>query len=375
VANFVENPLGGFDRLFVLRGEDGLPVAHAFLFRLEVALAGAFVPFGGIASVGVAPEHRGRGLARTLLEGLHARAAEEGLLGTLLYAFRQGFYRRFGYGRTGLNVILDAHPASFPSDPSHARVRPARTAADLAAIEALHTASLLQGTLGHRRSALAWERLRARHGREWLVAESLERVVGYAWADRGCTEAHAHVALAIGDLVAEDDDAERAIFSWISSQRDQVQRVVWQAPAHAASRLDLVDSDRHRAGTESIEHAIGTVALGPMVRLGDDVAAFLRGRRWPCDGATSIAMVDAGGHRTARFAIRVAEREAIVDELPTSAEPDLEGTAMDVASLLAGGVALRDLPRLRRRAPVAGPRAVDLEAFFALPPTWVTDAF
>ena len=218
--------------------------------------------------------------------------------------------------------------------------------------------------------------MRAREGREWLVAESRDRAVGYAWADRGCTEAHAHVALAIGDLVAEGGDAERALFSWVSAQRDQVQRVVWQVPAHAAARLDLVDPDRHRAGTESIEHPIGTVALGPMVRLGDDLGAFLRARRWPIsESAASIAVVDASGHRSAAFALRVASGEATVDELPAHLEADLTGTAGDLASLLAGGVALRDLPRLRVRDSGSSSRVVDLEALFALPPTHVTDAF
>jgi len=376
VANFLENPLGGLDRLFVLRGEGGLPLAHAFLFRLEVALAGAFVPFGGVASVGVAPEVRGRGLARQLLEGLHAQAAVEGLAGTFLYAFRQGFYRRLGYGRTGLDVVLDAHPASFPAEPGASRVRPARGDQDHSAIEALHARGVLRGTLGHRRTGAAWTRLRARFGREWVVAERGDRAVGYMWADRGCTESHAHVALAVGDLVAEDDDAERALFSWIAAQRDQVQRVVWQLPAHAAGRLDLVDPDRHRAGTESIEHPLGTVALGPMVRLGDDLGALLRARPWPHEGEASIALVDEAGHRVAAFAIRAGGgASATVDKLPTGAPADLEGAAPDLASLLAGGVPLRDLPRIRLAAGGARARDVDPAAFFALPPTHVTDAF
>ncbi len=377
VANFLENPLGGFERLFVLRGEGGLPLAHAFLFRLEVSVAGALLPFGGVASVGVAPEHRGQGHARALLEALHAEAAREGLVGTLLYAFRQGFYRRFGYGRTGLDVVLDAHPASFPAEPAAARVRPARAPEDFETIEALHAEALLRGSLGHRRTAAAWRRLRARFGREWVVAERGDQAVGYTWADRGCAESHAHVALALGDVVAADDDAERALFSWIAAQRDQVQRVVWQLPAHAAARLDLVDPDRHRAGTESIEHPLGTLALGPMVRLGADLAEFLGARRWPSAGDACIAIVDAGGRRVSGFTIRAARpgERATVGELPAGAGADVEGTAGDLASLLAGGVALRDLPRLRADTDAARARGVDLDAFFALPPTHVTDAF
>jgi predicted acetyltransferase len=374
VANFVENPLGGFDRLFVLRAGDGRPVAHAFLFELAVSLAGTFVRFGGVASVGVAPEHRGRGLARALLGFLHAEAAREGLAGTFLYAFRQGFYSRFGYGRTGLDVIVDAHPASFPASANAARVRPAR-AEDHAAIEALHTVSRLTGTLGHRRPARVWERLRAREGREWVVAELDGRVTGYMWADRGCAEAHAPIALAIGDLVASEQESEDALFAWVASQRDQVQRVVWQLPAHMLGRLDLVDPDRHRAGTDAIEHPLGTVALGPMVRLGDDVAAFLRARAWPVDGLVRVALVDEGGKRIEAFRIRSSRSDVEVDALGASEEAHIEATRGDLASLLAGGVALRDLPRIRWNRRGTDSAAVDLEAFFALPPTHVTDAF
>src|SRR5512140_923029 len=60
--NFHHNALGGLGDLHVVEHEGRL-LAHAFLFPLEVWIGGRPVPAGGVASVGVAPEARGRRIA------------------------------------------------------------------------------------------------------------------------------------------------------------------------------------------------------------------------------------------------------------------------------------------------------------------------
>lgn len=370
VANFVENGHGDFDRLFVLRSHGQL-VAHAFLFALEANVGGTLLPFGGIATVGVAPEARGRGFGGVLLGALHEEACREGMAGTFLYAFRQGFYRRFGYGRTSTRAVLDAHPASFVGGAHEARVRPARSDDDFARMVALHEEGLTRGTLAHRRPERSWGYRRSRPAREWVIAERGDQAVGYMTADRGCTEAHGPVALEVGDFVARDADAEAALLTWISSQRDQVQRVVWERNAADLERLDLVDPDRHRHGTASIEHPIGTLALGPMVRVHPDLGAFASARRWPADGTVCIATCNERGERTAAWRIEASGGRATASALAPEAAVDLEGPAHAIASLLSGGVSLADSSAVRAR----GGAPVDLHAFFALAPARVTDAF
>ncbi len=370
VANFLENGHGAFDRLFVLRDDERI-VAHAFLFVLEVSVGGVLVPFGGIATVGVAPEARGRGYGATLLAALHDEAAREGLAGTLLYAFRQGFYRRFGYGRTPLRAIVDAHPASFVPRAHTARVRPAQGEGDFARIVALHEAELLRATLAHRRSERQWAARRTSAAREWVVAEREGHVVGYFSADRGCTEAHGPVALAIGDFVAADRDAERALLAWVFAQKDQVERVVWERNAADLEALELVDPDRHRHGTAAIEHPLGTLALGPMVRVSDDVGAFAAKRAWACEGTVRVGLCGTDGQRLRAWSVRVHAGSATAHELEAHEEVDVCGEHHDLSSLLAGGVSLANLPALR----VSAGANVDLGSFFALAPTRVTDAF
>ncbi len=370
VANFCDNPRGGFERLFVVR-EQGLPIAHAFLFRLETAVAGALVPFGGVATVGVAPEHRGRGVGAFLLECLHAAADREGLLGSFLYAFRQGFYRRFGYGRTSLRGIIDAHPASFVVGPHVSRVRPARTDDDFGRIAQVHRAALLRGTLGHARSEKLWSLRRAVWGREWLLAEREGQVVGYLQADRVCAEVHGPVTLDVRDLVTLDADAETALYAWLSAQRDQVQRVVHELAAADLEALELVDPDRHRFGTAAIEHPLGTVALGPMVRVSADLGAFFARRAWPMCGTVTVARPGDTSSPRGVWRLSVTEAGVSVETLDAGAAADVEGSQSELSSLLAGGVALRDLRAIRLRTHAA----LDLERFFALPPARPTDAF
>ena len=66
---FVQNPLGGLEDLRVAE-VDGRIVGHGFGFRMQGWFGGAQVPLVGIASVGVAPEARGRGVGRALVGGL-----------------------------------------------------------------------------------------------------------------------------------------------------------------------------------------------------------------------------------------------------------------------------------------------------------------
>jgi predicted acetyltransferase len=111
--NFTTSPLGSLDTLFVAERR-GAIVAHAFLFPLEVCVARTRVKAGGIASVGVAPEARGTGVAAALLEALHATSHARGDALTYLYAFRQGFYVAHGYAVTSAMRRIVATPRSIP---------------------------------------------------------------------------------------------------------------------------------------------------------------------------------------------------------------------------------------------------------------------
>ena len=80
-----------------------------------------------MASVGVAPEARGRGVGSALVEHLHGLARDRGDAVTVLYAFRQAFYLPLGYAPTSATQRLRLDPRAVPDwSVAGFRVRPAR---------------------------------------------------------------------------------------------------------------------------------------------------------------------------------------------------------------------------------------------------------
>ncbi|MEU0845997.1 GNAT family N-acetyltransferase [Streptomyces sp. NPDC005962] len=79
--------------------DGGVPVAGASIYRRMLTVPGGVLPVAGIASVGVAPTHRRRGILtsmmRTQLTGLHEHRREPI---AVLRPSEAGIYGRYGYG-------------------------------------------------------------------------------------------------------------------------------------------------------------------------------------------------------------------------------------------------------------------------------------
>src|SRR6185369_1291369 len=121
--NFTENARGALSDLFVAERAGAL-VGHAFLFPLGLRVAGAEVPAGGIASVGVAPEARGTGVATAMMQSLHDELRTRKAPVALLYPFRHAFYKKLGYGAVSLVHRLRVPTSALPVAPRPLPVRP-----------------------------------------------------------------------------------------------------------------------------------------------------------------------------------------------------------------------------------------------------------
>lgn len=286
------NELGGLDQLFVVE-RGGLVLAHAFLFALEIWFGGRKVRAGAIASVGVAPEARGEALARALLDELHQKAHAHGDALTLLYPFRQGFYARHGYVSVSPTELLMFHPRAIPEswgDPSGApgNVR-AATAVDRAGILAAYERAAMKRTGWFDRPERLWERRLLDERRRWFVLDRQGTVAGYvSWTARQA-EAHAETRLEVGDLVADDEPARRRLLALLGAQRDQVTEVTLEVDSDDPVDRALIDMDLARHGTEHVEHVLGTLVAGPMLRL-LDVTRAVEARGYAHDGALDLAV-------------------------------------------------------------------------------------
>ncbi|HEY3816549.1 MAG TPA: GNAT family N-acetyltransferase [Polyangiaceae bacterium] len=284
--NFQNNALGAFSDLHVLVEGDAV-LAHAFLFPLEAWFGGARVAVGGIATVGVAPEARGRGLGSRLVEHLHALSLARGDALTVLYPFRQAFYGRLGYAATSTYRRLRLHPASIPWRPSM-RARAAGGPDREALVGCLEAAAARRtGTLA--RTTRAWDSRLADERRTWLVVEGPDGVEGYVVWTLGQDEPHAETTLQVRELAARTEAAERELWALVGAQRDQVAVVHADVAADDPIEHALVDADRARFGDGDIEHTLGEVAAGPMVRA-LDAARALEARGWPAEGTLVVAV-------------------------------------------------------------------------------------
>jgi predicted acetyltransferase len=364
------NELGNIDRLLVLE-RGGVVLAHAFLFELKVFFGGTKVSAGAIASVGVAPEARGEALARALLDELHRLAHSRGDALTLLYPFRQGFYARHGYVAVSPTRLLMLHPRAIPeawADPFSApgTIR-AASALDRAGILAAYERAALLRTGWLDRPERLWERRLLDERRRWFVLDRQGTVAGYVnWIAKQA-EAHAQTRLEIGDLVADDEPARRRLLALIGAQRDQVAEVTLEVDADDPIDRALIDMDLVRHGTESVEHTLGTLVAGPMLRL-LDIARAVEARGYPKDGAIDVAVDGAPPLR-----IEIHEGRAKIEG--SRGGPLLRLDRPALGAVLYGGLPPSCAARIGWLAADA-PSALHLaDELFAHPPFFALDPF
>jgi predicted acetyltransferase len=366
--NFVANPLGELATLWVATHGEEI-VAHAFLFPLRAWFAGGTVAIAAVASVGVAPEARGRGVAAALLAHLHERADQQKACVTTLFPFRQGFYAKHGYAPVTPNRRLHVHPAAIPAAwraSDAVVVRGAREGDRGAIVNAYaRAAARTHGWLV--RPTPLWERRFADERRVWMVATQGRRIVGYVTWSLRQAEAHAATRLTVSELVADDDATRRALLGSLGAQRDQVVEIEIEIDAVDPLDRALLDADRTRFGTETVEHALGTIAGGPMVRL-VDVARALAQRTYARDGALDLAIE---GGPPLHFS--VADGKAKLTS-PRHARAPLTIGRAALAAVLYGGLRPSEAARLGWASGDPGTFA-RADALFGAPPFFALDVY
>ena len=362
---FLHNRLADFTHLRVAE-RAGQVLAHAFSFPIVAWFGGRRAPGSAIASVGVAPEARGQGVASELFATLHEEAAVRGSVFTLLYPFRQAFYARLGYAPVSRYRVITASPRAIPaawSDATPGIIRCAR-GSDRAALERVYQDAARQRTGSLDRPERAWDHDLLDERRQWLVLDREGTVSGYATFHLRQSEPHARVRAEVWEVVAADHDSRRRLFSALSALGDQVGDLTVALAEDDPIDWAFVDGDRDRGGTEDVEHPLGVFCAGPMIRLLDPEAAR-RARGYETDGAISLGIDDRPP-----FTLHVSAGSSRTTPAPGEASVRTSATAL--ASIAFGGMHLEDAARLgwAHVDDVATLRAADqmlrLPAFFSI---------
>jgi predicted acetyltransferase len=366
VRNFTANPLGPLDDLWVATDPQGSIVGHAFLFALTGWYGGRPVGVGGVASLAVAPEARGRGVATHLLAHLHAVSLDRGDGLTLLYPFRHEFYARLGYAATSRCRALKFSPLALPRTRPELAARPA-TGADRSALASCWGATARAGTGALARTDRAWHARLIEERRTWLVVEGDGGLEGYVEWSLVQREGSEETTLVVHEMGRRTERAATALWALVAAQRDQVRWIEVEVAEDDPLVWALGDPDGTRGGDPSApRHAIGAIASGPMIRV-TDVARALGARGWRRPGRL---VVDVEG---ARYEIDARDGAATVTS--THAPADITTDLRALASVALGGQRASDAARLGRLSATDAAALERADAMLALPPFFSSDRF
>lgn len=141
----------------VLR-ETGVVVATAMRIPMGIFLGGVSVPQVGIAGVAVAPEARGRGLAREIMRRCIAEMAESGEPVSTLYSAMHPLYRSVGYETAGQLWSARVPAGMIASGDRGADWRP-MTKADMPRVEACARERARYAPCALDRGPYVWDRI------------------------------------------------------------------------------------------------------------------------------------------------------------------------------------------------------------------------
>ena len=105
----------GLSSFRILRTDTGRTVATAALLKTAHGFGGSDVPAASIAHIAIAPDARGRGLARPIVESLCEEARGEGAQMVSLFGSARPVYRKCGFELAGSEIVYEAETAALPT--------------------------------------------------------------------------------------------------------------------------------------------------------------------------------------------------------------------------------------------------------------------
>jgi predicted acetyltransferase len=206
---------------------DGRLAGALRTYRLTMHLWGRPMPTMGLAGVAVAPDFRRRGIGRRMCVKALNIARDRGDVFCALYPFKTSFYRDLGFALAGEVHRYSFNPYDFPIYPGWDRVQRAPQEGHELAREIYdRVAPRTNGLLERTDRMFAFLR---RPGTYLYVHQNLRgKATGYIVV-RGRGGPPEKSRLRVLELVAEDREAYLALLGWLSVQRDQWGRIVYDA--------------------------------------------------------------------------------------------------------------------------------------------------
>ena len=356
--------------------EQGQMVGGSFAHVLELTIPGGTAAAAGVASVGVLPSHRRRGIMRRMVTELLADARDRGDILAALWSTEVPLYGRFGFGVAGVTtkLVIDR----FPLVPHRLAPRPA----PVVLIEPDEAREVLPPLFDRKRrevpgmfarSADWWEleiladEPRYRGGasslRYALALDSDGQPIGYAqYRTSGSWEGIGiEINLRLEEMIALTPAAYSGLWNFLVNQ-DLIRQIrAWNVPAETALH-QLFANFRE---TQTLNDGLWLRIL--------DVEAALSSRRYSADGSLVLGVFDPMIAETSRYRLEVSG--GLGSCLKVSEPPDLSLDLEDLSAAFLGRSRFRRLGALGRLEGEPAARALADSMFDWDPQPWCQEIF
>src|SRR6185295_8839572 len=214
---------------------DGQVAASLVLYPLTAFVRGQRLPVTGIGSVAVSPEHRRRGVGETMLRAALREMRQRGNHVSALYAFRDSYYRKLGYGLSEVVHQLAVSASNLPQSEEARRVRRLMLP-DRVAVQELYERVATQGHFALARTPAWWSQRLWTYPGDWVVYEGRRRgqLEGYLYYEVENSRGPFKLAITLTEFVAATPEAHRGLVGHLASLADQVEEIHYAAPADNA---------------------------------------------------------------------------------------------------------------------------------------------
>lgn len=363
----------GLENWRLLRADPGgVPVAGLLRVPMGQHFGGRSVPMLGIAGVAVAPEARGRGLARRLMQATLREAASARSDGaaaiSCLYPSTPALYRQVGYELAGHRFFTTMPVGRIDvRERGGGEIRPL-TDEDDAAVRACYAgfAAAFEGTLD--RGAYCWSRVRESRGTRYAgfgVTSASGGLDGYVYFSQERNPRTGYHDVMISDLAFVTADAGRRLLSFLADFATTAESAVFfGGPMHP---LVSLMASRHYS-VEKRDYWMVRVL---------DVARAISARGFPAGVRSEVAIDIADDlitENTGTWMIRVADGRASATRSPASSDA-LRCDIGAIAPLYSGLYTVRQLALLGRVQGSPAAIAAADATFRGAGTPWMSDMF
>lgn len=205
-------------------------VAGLMILDMGQYFGGQSLANGGISAVGVAPEARGAGVARVLMEQAMKELHQRQIPLSALYAATQTLYRKSGFEQAGTSATFTMDLRIDPVREREPALR--RLPLEVEEVRACYDAWARPQNGALDRGRCNWNRVLRPRGEETELYGVGDPLEGYVAIQRLPAGRPGHQNLNLTDLVALTPRAIRRLFAFLADHRSLAEQATFAGPPH-----------------------------------------------------------------------------------------------------------------------------------------------